>query len=193
MGEGIRVNKKDWRIKMKKALGQLSKEDYKQRSQLIIESLLASEEWQNASTIAVTISRFPEVNTKPLIEKAWEQGKRVAVPKCLTSTKKMDFRIINSFDQVEVVFFGLSEPVVERTEKVNPNELDLILVPGLVYSKEGYRIGFGGGYYDRFLAQFELKTVSLAFNEQVVSSIPIEQFDLPVNKLITEDGVVSVE
>jgi 5-formyltetrahydrofolate cyclo-ligase len=188
-----RMNKKDWRTNMKKTLSQLNQIDYKKRSLLIAEALFASKEWLEASTIAVTVSRFPEVNTKPIIEKAWEQGKRIAVPRCLANTKQLDFRRITSHDQVEEGFFGLSEPIASRTEEANSNEFDLVLVPGLVYSCKGYRIGFGGGYYDRFLSQIDRNTISLAFSEQVVSSIPIEQYDLPVNKVITEDGVVYCE
>ncbi|MDW0117349.1 5-formyltetrahydrofolate cyclo-ligase [Sporosarcina thermotolerans] len=164
--------------------------EYASKSSSIVKLLLASEEYCKAETIGVTISRFPEVDTISIIEAAWKSGKKVAVPKCISSTREMDFRIITSFDDLETVYMDLREPVIERTETVEKTAIDLQIVPGVVYSDEGYRIGFGGGYYDRYLTDYPGERLSLAFKVQTALNVPVEEHDIPVNKIITENGVI---
>ena len=72
---------------------------------------------------------------------------------------------------------------------VEPNDIDLLIVPGIAFDSEGFRMGFGGGYYDRFLQSFKGNTVSLAFQEQIVSNLPKEDHDIPVEKIITDEGI----
>ena len=102
----------------------------------------------------------------------------------------MTFREITSFSQLEVVYYGLQEPVEEQTSAVIHNEIDLLFVPGLSFETKGYRLGHGGGYYDRYLAQYQGETVSLAFPVQVVDEIPVEPFDIPVQKIVTNKWVI---
>ena len=152
----------------------------------ITERLLASEEFRNAETIGITISRFPEIDTRQIIESAWEMGKRIAVPKCIHATREMDFRLIQSYKQLETVYLDLLEPIVDETTSVRKNEIDLQIVPGVVFSDEGYRIGFGGGYYDRYMMDYKGYAVSLAFECQTGHPVPVERHDIPVSKLVTE-------
>ena len=137
-----------------------------------------------------TISKTPEVDTFQIIRKAWEQGKRIAVPKCEPKSRALEFRELKRFSQLETVYFGLYEPIVSETKSVDHEEIDLVVVPGLAYSKNGYRLGFGGGYYDRFLANYQGNTLSLAFQKQLVAELPVENHDLAVEKIITEAEVI---
>ncbi|MFC5603552.1 5-formyltetrahydrofolate cyclo-ligase [Sporosarcina koreensis] len=164
--------------------------EHASKSAAILQSLSTCEEYASAQTIGVTVSRFPEVDTYPLIESAWKSGKRVAVPKCIPGTREMDFRLISSFDDLETVYMDLKEPVVARTISVDKGQIDLQIVPGVVFSDEGFRIGFGGGYYDRYLTDYSGDRVSLAFDEQTTQEVPIEEHDIPVNKIITENRVI---
>ena len=152
-----------------------------------IKRLESSEIFQKAESIAVTISRFPELDTRLLIEHAWQAGKQVVVPKCIAATRDMDFRVITSFDDLETVYMDLLEPIEERTLSIQKNNIDLQIVPGVVFSKEGYRIGFGGGYYDRYLEGYKGETISLAFEVQLIEAVPIEPHDIPVDWIITEN------
>lgn len=181
------------RKQMIKQLHQLSPSEHEQKSLAIHEKVLASDEFKHARTIGITLSRFPEVATHHLIELAWQQGKRVAVPKCLSSDRKMDFRIITSFDETENVYMDLKEPITGRTVSVKPEEIDLQIVPGVVYSETGYRIGFGGGYYDRYLVNFPFETISLAFEQQICGTIEKESHDIPVSYIFTEDRVIDCQ
>ncbi|MDP4085224.1 MAG: 5-formyltetrahydrofolate cyclo-ligase [Bacillota bacterium] len=182
-------NKKVIRGQMKDTLSKLSKDQYKDNSKRIANQLYEDTAWKEAKTIGITISKPPEVATQQIIKKAWEQGKKVAVPKCYPKEKKMVFRQITEFSQLESVFYGLIEPKEEQTAVVEPEQIDLMMVPGLAYTLDGYRVGFGGGYYDRYLKNFHGNTLSLAFDCQIISYLDAESHDIPVSKIITNHGV----
>lgn len=180
------MEKKRLRNQVLQQLHQLTPSDHERKSALVHEKVLASDEFKYAKTIGITSSRFPEVATHHLIESAWQAGKRVAIPRCLAETRAMDFRLLESFDQIECVYMDLKEPRIDCTTSVTPEEIDLQIVPGVVYSEEGYRIGFGGGYYDRYLVNYSFETIALAFEQQLVEIIHRESHDLPVSYIFTE-------
>ncbi|WP_187373162.1 5-formyltetrahydrofolate cyclo-ligase [Bacillus rubiinfantis] len=184
--------KKLLRKQVKEVLSQISKPVYEDYSYKIACTLFEDERWKQATTIGLTVSNFPEVDTFQIIRKAWETGKKVVVPKCDTTKKTLSFRMLTKFSQLESVYYGLWEPVVSLTTEVFPAQIDLLLVPGLAYSRSGSRLGFGGGYYDRFLALYSGPTVSLAFDEQIIPHIPVEQYDLPVAQIITPSEVIKI-
>ncbi|MGN5649729.1 5-formyltetrahydrofolate cyclo-ligase [Bacillus sp. Brlt_9] len=171
-------------------MNSLSEERYTTLSEQIACSLYAQKEWIEAKTIGITLSMENEVNTYPIIEKAWEEGKKVVVPKCNKGTRTISFRQISNFDQLETVYMNLREPIPALTEEVNADEIDLQIVPGVAYTGRGERIGYGGGYYDRYLVHYKGKTLSLAYSFQMVEYIPVEPFDKNVEKIITEKGTM---
>lgn len=175
---------------MMERLNSMDKEEYREKSERIASHFFSHPAWKKAEVIGMTISRPPEVDTYKIIEKAWQEGKRIAVPKCLPSTREMEFRYLTDFSQLEKVYYGLLEPIVERTELVEPDGIHLLVVPGLAYSPDGYRLGFGGGYYDRFLTGYKGETVSLAFSSQIVKELPTEEHDMPIGLIITEELVI---
>ncbi|MFC5591007.1 5-formyltetrahydrofolate cyclo-ligase [Sporosarcina soli] len=168
------------------ALNSMERAQHEKWSSCIAERVIASEEFRNAETIGITLSRFPEIETRNIIESAWQVGKRVAVPKCIHSTREMDFRLIQSYGQLETVYLDLLEPIVGETISIKKEAIDLQIVPGVVFSEEGYRIGFGGGYYDRYLQDYQGSTLSLAFDCQIGYEVPVETHDIPVRKIYTE-------
>lgn len=184
--------KKELRKMIRKELSSLNLPEYEHLSYQIAKRLYQDEYWKMASTVAITMSKMPEVDTWQMIRKAWEQEKRIVVPKCEPKSRAMDFRELTQFSQLESVYSGLFEPIVSETVKVKQDEIDLVIVPGLAFSKTGYRLGFGGGYYDRFLANYQGKTLSLGFESQIVSGIPIEAHDIPVSKIISNIEVIKV-
>ncbi|MGE7862206.1 5-formyltetrahydrofolate cyclo-ligase [Bacillus mobilis] len=171
-------------------MNSLSEERYTTLSEQIAFSLYAQKEWVEAKTIGITLSMENEVNTYPIIEKAWEEGKNVVVPKCNKGTRTMSFRQIRNFDQLETVYMNLREPIPALTEEVGADDIDLQIVPGVAYTGRGERIGYGGGYYDRYLVHYKGKTLSLAYSFQMVEHIPVEPFDKNVEKIITEKGTM---
>ncbi|RIW31056.1 5-formyltetrahydrofolate cyclo-ligase [Bacillus salacetis] len=187
------MDKKELRKKQKALLSTLERHIHEHKSFLIASRLFDTEEWKSARTVAVTVSNFPEVDTWQIIRKGWEEGKRIAVPKCRPKEKQLDFYYLTSFADLEKVFYGLLEPSPEKNKPAHPRDIDVVIVPGLAFMATGYRLGFGGGYYDRFLETFQGRTVSLAFQEQLAENIPVEYFDIPVEKIVSEDSVMKCE
>lgn len=183
------MEKSQLREMVKKQLEELHSDTFIKGCADIHRHLFTYSKWNKAKTIAVTISRGREVDTKNIIEEAWKERKNVVVPKCDPKSNTMTFRRIESFFQLETVFFGLREPIVSKTIPVKPKEIDLMIVPGLCFDQEGYRIGFGGGYYDRYLEKYHGDTLSLAFSCQLFKRLPRELHDVPVDGIITELGV----
>lgn len=185
-------NKKSIRTEVREVLSQITKQTYEDYSYTIACQLFKEQEWKQAQVVGVTVSKYPEVDTYQIIRKAWETGKQVVVPKCIPAEKKLVFRTITEFSQLECVFHGLLEPIEALTKAVKPGEIDLLIVPGLAYTREGCRIGFGGGYYDRYLPHFSGHTLSLAFPEQLIPHFPADEHDIPVQKIITVNEVIKI-
>ncbi|WP_421379838.1 5-formyltetrahydrofolate cyclo-ligase [Bacillus salacetis] len=187
------MDKKELRQRQKDLLSSFERHIYEHKSLLIARRLYETDEWKTSKTIAVTISNFPEVDTWQVIRKGWEEGKKIVVPKCVPKDKKLDFYYLDSFAGLEKVFYGLFEPNPEESKLADTVDIDLVIVPGLAFMQNGFRLGFGGGYYDRFLENFRGKTLSLAFQEQLVEQVPVEHFDIPVAKIVSEGAVIKCE
>ncbi|WP_099220963.1 5-formyltetrahydrofolate cyclo-ligase [Listeria costaricensis] len=164
-------------------LEKLSKEDYDARSYELAKQLFQTPEWQAASCVGVTLSRFPEVNTRFILAEAKKTGKTIAIPETIYPSHTMQFRVYEKGDQLIEKKFGLMEPA-PTAQLVEAAQIDLLIVPGVAYTEEGHRIGFGGGFYDRYLAAYEGKTVALLFHEQSRHFFPNEKHDVPVQKLL---------
>jgi len=186
----VREEKLRLRKQIIEHMNSLSEERYTTLSEQIAFSLYAQKEWVEAKTIGITLSMENEVNTYPIIEKAWEEGKNVVVPKCNKGTRTMSFRQISNFDQLEIVYMNLREPIPALTEEVGADDIDLQIVPGVAYTGRGERIGYGGGDFDRYLVHYKGKTLSFAYSFQMVEHIPVEPFDKNVEKIITEKGTM---
>lgn len=182
------MDKSSQRKEMIKQLKAMDPEEHREKSDAIIKFLMEDEAFQQAEVVGLTISAFPEVDTLRLIEKCWKAGKKTVVPKCEPLSRAMAFRKIDNFSQLEAVYMKLLEPIIEKTEQVEAEQIDLLIVPGIVFSPDGYRIGFGGGYYDRYLTKYTGPTRSLAFAAQLRESVPVEPHDIPVQRIYTEYG-----
>ncbi|UOQ42516.1 5-formyltetrahydrofolate cyclo-ligase [Halobacillus salinarum] len=180
------MTKNEWREKARSSLRKLEDHHKRQLSFQMMHRLFKSSLWENSQVIGITVARGDEWPTVPIIEKAWQENKEVAVPKCVPKEKHMEFYKITDLDQLEIVYFGLREPNPAKSVYTDKNEIDLLIVPGLFFNESGYRIGFGGGYYDRYLADFQGITVSLAAEHQIETEIPVEPFDIPVQYICTE-------
>ena len=137
----------------------------KQTKEQIIQSLLfASEEWLEAESIGVIRSLPFEFDTKPIFERGFHSGKQIAVPRSVR--KKLHFYQVEPQTEYQLSSFGVEEPLSQKNRCIGPGSFDRSWFD---FSHEGYRIGFGGGYYDRFLADFQGKTVSLVLQNNLMS------------------------
>lgn len=184
-------NKQEIRKIAKTVLMNLTKESRKLQETQVIRYLSEIPQWKEAKIIALTKSMEIEFSTKNIVTLARSQGKQIVVP-ITFSNRQMRFAYWNPQTEFRKNPFGIEEPIDPIW--VNEEEIDLVIVPGLAYSKKGERLGFGGGYYDRFLSQGEYDRVSLAYMEQVYETAlwDVEKFDIPVEWLITIEGVIHV-
>lgn len=150
----------------------------KLRENKLLTDFMASPSYQEAQVLGVFLPTPFEFDLTPLIQQAWLDGKKIVAP--VAAHHQMTFYEYQATTPVNRSAFGVLEPMKERPVAID--EIDLLVVPGLIFNKDGYRIGFGGGYYDRFLVQFTGETVSFLFKEQVGDFTPAS-FDIAVNKL----------
>lgn len=184
------VNKFDFRKQAIDTLKCIDPQHKKKLEQQLLHHLLKTDVWKRAQTIGISIALAYEWDTEPIIRTAWAEGKRVAVPKCYPEERKMSFYKMTSYDALENVFGALQEPNPHQAELIQKSQIDLLIVPGLYFDMLGYRIGFGGGYYDRYLENFQGSTLSLMSEALVVPQLPRDDFDIPVHHLITENGLI---
>lgn len=143
-------------------------------------------QWQNAKTVFTFCSVGTEPDTYALMEAAFAAGKRVCVPLCV-SRGQMTANEITSFDDLVPDKYQIPAPRVPR--EVVPGEIDLVLVPGYGFDGEGYRIGYGGGYYDRFLGGLHAYQIGLCFEALRMGRIPKQHHDRAVDAVVTEQGI----
>lgn len=128
-----------------------------------------------------------EVDPLPFVRRLLAKGVQVAFP--VVRERELIARSVSDLAQLAPAAFGILEPVPDRPE-VQPGQIDVVLVPALTYDLKGFRLGYGGGYYDRFLPRLgpETMTVGLAYDHLVVESLPVEAHDRPVRWVVTETG-----
>ncbi|WP_066192970.1 MULTISPECIES: 5-formyltetrahydrofolate cyclo-ligase [Gracilibacillus] len=143
--------------------------------------------WKQATTIGITISKGLEWETQPIIEMSYLLGKKIVIPRTNPLTHEMNFHYYSQGDQLEQMWQNIYEPIA-NLPIVEKTEIDLMIVPGIVFDKQGYRIGYGGGFYDRYLADYQGETLSLASDFQMVSQLMTEPHDQPVDQLVTNFG-----
>ena len=159
----------------------MTEEEICSRSQRLGELFAASRYYEEAKTVYGYLPYNQEVRTVPILQQALRDGKRVAVPKVYGDT--MRFIYLNDFTAVEKSSFGIPEPVADAP--VAEDKTALVLMPGLAFTKDGGRIGYGGGFYDKFLAQEpDHPTVALCYEFQMMESLPTETFDIPVDLVL---------
>lgn len=170
---------------LKKMKG-LELENKRKADQALIQRLRSLPAYQAASVIATYLSFPHEVDTSFLIDAVQEDGKQVVIPK--TYPKGCMEFVAYDPQNLKPTAFGLLEPE-DATQAVDQSKIDLIHVPGVAFQKDGYRIGYGGGYYDRYLADFDGATVSTIYACQEVDFAPAPH-DIPVQEVIVDESTI---
>ncbi|MGL5822685.1 MAG: 5-formyltetrahydrofolate cyclo-ligase, partial [Sarcina sp.] len=163
----------------------MDSKEKKEKDELLKNSLLESEEYKNAKNIFIYVSLADEIETHNIIRRMLEDGKSVAVPKVIDS-KNMKAVKINSFDDLTSTGpYGILEPS-DKCVDISL-EIDLAIVPGLAFETSGMRLGYGGGYYDRFLSEHpSIKKISLCYDYQVVTTVYPKAYDINVDRIIVK-------
>lgn len=174
------ITKKELRKIISAKKRALSEEQIAAKSHDLIMQFIECDEYKSCDTLYVYLSYNQEVRTKELIECARRDGKKVAAPR--VEGEAIKFYYLKGDEDIVPGFKGIPEPA----EGLEPSDdkTALMLMPGLAFDKSGKRLGYGGGFYDRFLEKEHHTTVALCFDFQLVDSVPTEEYDLPVDLVI---------
>lgn len=164
-------------------------------SSRISERLFELQELKSAKTVATYVSTGSEVRTGAILAWCIAQGKRVIIPVTNRKNRRLSFsQLIHPESELEKGTFGIPEPRPEFLRPIPLEQAEVALVPGIAWDSRGYRIGHGGGYYDRALNSLhsQLPTVGLTYEFQMIDHVPRNRFDRSVNKIVTESRIIDV-
>ncbi|MBS7531525.1 5-formyltetrahydrofolate cyclo-ligase [Hazenella sp. IB182353] len=179
--------KKSLRQEMLNRRAQFTPTFVKNKSALVNQRLVQLESLQSAQNVLLYMSIRNEIDLKEAIQALWEQGNvKVILPRTDKKQKKLYCYHVKHLDDLEVGAFGISEPNPLRCEEIPPTALDVLFLPGVAFDQSGYRLGYGGGYYDRFLhPSLKAIRIGIAYDEQMVDTVYPEKHDQQVDIIIT--------
>jgi 5-formyltetrahydrofolate cyclo-ligase len=181
--ENLAKPKNQLRQEIKAKLASLSPQEFSAFNSAIEQRFFELPIIRDSQQIMLYYSIGREVTTAALISKLLQMGKTIALPAC-TSDKNLRAGIIHNLNELVPGIFGLSEPPV-LAQEVDPAALDLIVIPGVAFDREGFRLGHGAGYYDRFLIRTSGYKLGLAYDLQIIDHLPAASHDVPVHALLT--------
>jgi 5-formyltetrahydrofolate cyclo-ligase len=188
------ARKKEFRREMRRLRDSLSAADIHSKSSAIECRLWQLMDQREYESIMFYIAFASEVRTQNCLTKTIDNGKTVIVPICSADDRRelLPSHLFDLHREVEKSSFGILEPKPEFRRPFPPGKIDLVVVPGLAFDEKGYRIGYGGGYYDRFLTRCpQALHVGLAYEIQMIECAFPSEWDIPVHKIITEDRIIS--
>lgn len=184
----IRGYKQDLRARSKERRRNMAREEKLQLDKQIAENVCRLKEYRPAKTILIYMSTPIEVDTVEIIKKAWEDGKKVAVPRCIPDTRDMEFHYIENFDELSEGSFSVMEP-----DPSLPTVTDfsgcLMIVPGMHFDMKGYRIGYGKGYYDRYMVRFTGISAGLCYSSELRPFLYHGKYDRHVDIVVTDKRI----
>ena len=182
----IRAYKNSLRDKAKAMRRSMDPEEKAQIDRQITDRICSLYQYREARTLLCYVSKPIEVDTIPLIRRALEDGKQVACPRCVEGTRQMEFYLIRGLDDLEKRTFGVLEPKVPGCELLTDFTGSLCIVPALMYDLKGYRLGYGGGYYDRFLSGYDGYKIGITYRRNILRFLHYGRYDIPVDMIVTE-------
>lgn len=187
------MKKEDVRKEMLAMRNAVTKDSVFINSKKILEQLLTVEEFVKSNCVSMYLSFGNEVDTFLIVEWLRQNHKRVVVPYTESNEIKLTPVYINDIDEdLTMSSFGYPEPIIERVKIAQLDEIDFVIVPGLAFDDSKNRIGYGKGYYDQYLSKFkpEVRFAGLAYDFQILRSIPTEHHDIRMDMIISEKRVI---
>ena len=169
-----------------------SVENKAEKDSLVAQNLLSLDEIKKAYTVLCYISLDDEICTDEIVRVLLDSGKSVGAPYCVDNNGNMDFYYITDFDDLRIQSFGVREPVIEKCKKVTSFDNTIIILPGLCFDSNGNRLGYGKGYYDRFLQIHSLISVGLCYNSLIVKKVPTDMYDKKADIIVTENDIIRI-
>lgn len=189
----MKQKKKQLRKTILERRDKLTAEQVEAFSQRIAEKLFALPEYRHARTVMYFISFGKEPETLKMVPQSIAHGKRIVAPKTVPSTKQLLLSEIRDIEaDLAPGLWDIPEPRAEAMRPAEASEIDFVVVPGVAFDEKGNRLGYGAGYYDRFIPRLNsgVPLVALAFELQVVESVPVEPWDVKVDVVVTEERVI---
>lgn len=168
----------------------LGEQERRSKSLIIQQKLRDLPEFQKAQTVMLFLNFRDEVETTDLAEAAIGSKKKLILPRCAPKGILLPLEVSNLAVDIEPGTWGIREPKLNKQE-VNPLEIDLVVVPGAGFDLQGNRLGYGGGFYDRFFTRLKpsASKIALAFECQIIDEVPVDKHDAKMTKLVTEKMV----
>ena len=186
----IRPLKNELREKYRTILQKIPTEEKQKRDESITNLLIRLPSFSKCDTILLYVSVRSEISTWNLANACIQLGKQIAVPKC-NGKRHMDYYMIDSFQHLAPGAFGIPEPIPEHSALLTNFNSSFCVVPGLVFDRFGYRLGYGGGYYDSFLAGYDGEVIGLCYSDCIYDkTLPHGRFDYRFSSVLTEKGVI---
>lgn len=187
----IKELKNEIRNTYKEKRKSISLEERKIMDSAICKKFLSLSSYRFTDTVLLYSPLKYEINTLEIAVDALSKGKKVAYPRCIEDNR-MVYHYISSLDDLSPGMYGIKEPKANLpTFAPSAAERVICVLPAIVYDKEGYRLGYGKGYYDRFLSGFKGTKAGLIYSDYILNGIPHGKFDLQSDFVITEKGVIS--
>lgn len=181
--------KKDIRKRILSQRKKITPEEWQEKSRQIYQRVTAHPLFLAADEVYCYVNYNQEADTARLIQKCWKLGKKTAVPKVLGD--QMEFFYITSFDELEEGYYHIMEPVTKETACAAEA---LVIMPGAAFDEECHRIGYGGGFYDKYLEKHpEYHRLAIAFEMQITGHVPADTYDIKPEVIITEDRSIEEE
>ena len=186
----IRQEKADLRNEMRAVRASLTVQEQRRTARLLLERLEAWSLWKKAETVMAYAAVRGEADLTPALQSLWREGRRVVLPRC--EGKRLAALAVRGPEELSPGYMGIPEPKAVCTA-VDPDEIDLILVPGLAFDRSGGRLGQGAGYYDRFLPLTHGFRLGVAHAACVVGRVPADPWDCRMDAILTTDGILPSE
>ncbi|MBU5592805.1 5-formyltetrahydrofolate cyclo-ligase [Clostridium sp. MSJ-4] len=181
--------KKDLRKEAMDIRKSLSKEEITRYNKDILKKVLKDENFIYSNTIFIYVSYKNEVDTHEIIKESLKLNKKVCVPRVISKEEGMKAIYISSLEDLKPSSMGILEPEYDESKIVSIEDIDASFIPGLAFDMHGGRLGYGGGFYDRFLKDIKKgsKKIALAYSNQILDNIPMDETDIRIDYIISND------
>ncbi|WP_313152155.1 5-formyltetrahydrofolate cyclo-ligase [Lacrimispora sp.] len=186
----LKEQKQELRREIKERISLLSSRYCEQADQKIFDFAASLPEYMSSETIFCYVGTINEINTVPIINDAMRKGKRVGIPKCVDKGI-MEVYHIKTLENLKYSSYGILEPSTDL-DLIPPSEIDIAFIPCLACSTDCRRLGYGGGYYDRYLEFTKFPRAALCRGKLLTEQIPVDQHDQIMDFVISEKGIISI-
>lgn len=187
----IRKQKDEIRAEYSQKRMSMDAAEKRRRDEAICRAAVSLVSFRYAEFVLLYAATSDEIDITPIAAEALARGKKIAFPRCDKETHTMKYHIVSSLDELKPDAYNISEPPADNPIYDPTSDMGsaVCFVPGLVYDKEGYRLGYGKGFYDRYLSGFSGCTIGVVYSDYILPAVPRGRYDVSADILLTEKGV----